>query len=200
MGALLAQALMLHSQTPANPGSPSPFSNFQTIAPKQDKQSGLVMRGIIGGTGHPWFPTNFLVIAKSGKEWNEQFKEKIAQQLRGSLDVTWLQFEGHGYIVLDADSTIAFDLDNNSISVDGKDFGAGKFSQPIKKGTHLIEIKRADWAKPQGDFQVTDPASGKSVLFYTPELLKKELAKSVKLNKRTLPSKLLDATDPAAPK
>jgi hypothetical protein len=174
--------------TPAATPRPNPFLDRPTAT---GDIPGVISRAVLGGSGHPWVFTNLVAVVPSGRDWNDRIKPLAAEALRGVTDLGFLQYDAIGYIVLDADTDVAFDLENTTAMVNGKNFGTGKCTQKLKKGRHAIELKRADWAQPQGDFKITDSVSGKSVVYYTQDLLKKELARSEKVEKKTLPSKLI---------
>lgn len=189
---LIASAFAVTSfaQTPANKplvGGRSP----------QAPVPGLVLRVYLNkqrdAKAHP---THLLCVVQSGKDWFGDYKAKAEGELRGvstTLDVNYCAF---GHIILEKDTEVLFEVRDLVCTINGKEFGEGTFRQQMKKGKYPIEIFRR-WGKAQSPFSVT-AADGGQVLFYSDEMLNRELNRGIKIEGKTYRSKIIGEPAPGA--
>lgn len=179
---------------PANPtvatARPSPF--FSTDQSLQAGLPGLVMRGYLGGNFPPLtYPTPCVAIIKDSKEFYDTILPLITNEMRGTMDVGRIEYAAYGYIVLEKDTQVSFDIGNMVCKINNKDFGKGKYTQKMQKGRYPIELTRAGWNDGAPQFNVTDSATSQSVLFHTGDTLKREMVKPVRLDSKVLPNKVV---------
>jgi hypothetical protein len=160
---------------------------------------GLVARGYLGGDHPPLkMPTPIVFVIKTGSEFPEVIRSRMENELRGIMDVGRLEYAAAGLIILEQDAEVRFDINNMVCKVNGKDFGNGKYTRPMDKGKHSIELIRRGWASGKPSFAIVDAATGQSVLYHTAEALKREVDRSIKVDGESAKSRLLDPTVAAA--
>lgn len=100
-----------------------------------------------------------------------------------------MRFVAFGYIMVDKETEVLFQVNDGVCKVSEKDFGQGTFRHTFKKGKYPIELSKRH-GHGQANFKITGTA-GEQVLFYTGELLSRELNRSIKVEKKTYKSKML---------
>ena len=159
----------------------------------QDPVPGLIARIYVAGSDSKNTPTHLLAVIQNGKEFKDAIQPIAEAKLRESAKKADAVYVASGFIILDKDCTVSFDVGNNNCAVNKKDFGPGTYTQPMKKGKYTVELKRKDHGQGQGKFAITDAATQQSVLFHTGEMLSKELNHSVKLDGKTRKTEQLTA-------
>ena len=185
---LSAMALALAEPLPTDKKSP------------QDPVPGLIARiyGPAAASNPKKTPTHLLAIFVKGDEFLKGGVKTLAEdELRGVTKSEELMFVASGYIVLDADTEVAFDMADNNCKVGDKDYGRKSYTHLLKKGKYPIEIHKC-WGHGVNSYSITEKSTGKSVLFHTGEALSKELNHSVKVGSKTLKSKLIGEGEPKA--
>ncbi len=112
-------------------------------------------------------------------------------ELRGTMDIGRLEYSAIGFILLQRDADVRFEINNMVCNVDGKDFGNGSYTKPLKKGKHAVELIRRGWNDGKPEFKIIDAATDQPVVFHTADVLKREVARSIKVDNKTLKSKLI---------
>ena len=192
--AIFCAASTAYSQqaAPAPTGAtpkPNPFLDRKS---PQDPLPGLVIRGYLGGDHPPLkFPTPLVAVIKSSQEFWDVVRPLMENELRGTMDIGRIEYAASGFMLLDRDAEVRFDIGNMVCNVGGKDFGNGQYTKQLKKGKHTLELIRRGWNDGAPKFTITDAASGQPVVFHTSEALKRELARSIKVENKTLKSKLV---------
>lgn len=185
LASLLLSATHAFSQTPANKplvGGPKP----------QDPVPGLIVRVNLGdGKNLAGNATHLLCIVQSGKDWFDKYKEMAANELRGASKIGDPSYHAFGFIIVDKDTEVVFDVEQNICKVGGKGFGYGTYRHTFKKGKYPIEIYR-HYGHGMQSFEITG-ANGEHVLFHTGEMLSRELNRSEKIERKTYKSKMLGA-------
>lgn len=189
LASFLLAATHAFAQTPPNRplvGDKSP----------QDPIPGLIVRVHLGNGKTPKAEaTHLLCVVQNGKEWFDKFKPMAADELRGKTKNAELNYYAFGFIIVDKDTEVVFEMDDSICRVSGKEFGQGTYRQPFKKGKYPIEIYR-HYGHGQHGFEITG-ASGEQVLFYTGEMHTRELARNEKVEKKTYKTKMIgDAGEP----
>jgi len=198
--AILCAISTAHSQTAtaaadSKPQSDAPANTQESINPVP----GLVARGYLGGDHPPLkMPTPMVFVIKTGSEFPEVIRPRMENELRGTMDVGRLEYAAAGLIILKQDAEVRFDINNMVCKVDGRDFGNGKYTRPMKQGKYSIELNRRGWASGKPSFAIVDASTGQPVLFHTAEALNQELERTVKVNHESAASRLLDPTAAAA--
>jgi len=126
-----------------------------------------------------------MAVIQNGQEFNDVIKPLAETKLRAVASKSDAVYVAIGFVILDKDTDVSFEMGNNSCVVNRKDFGPGTYTQPMKKGKYTLEIKRKDHGQPQGKFVIKDATTGQPVLFHNGVLLSKELKDSVKLEGKT---------------
>ncbi len=185
LASLLFAATPAFSQSPADKplvGGPKP----------QDPVPGLIVRVHLGNGKQPQEDaTHLLCVVQSGKDWFDKYRAMAADELRGKTTSAELNYYASGFIIVDKDTEVVFDVKDNICKVGGKQFGYGTYRHTFKKGKYPIEIYR-HYGHGLQTFEVAG-ANGEQVLFYTGEMLTRELTKSEKVEKKTYKSKMLGA-------
>ena len=149
---------------------------------------GLIFR-VLAGHAREAPPTHVIFTAEDGKEWVGKYMELAANELRGKSQDSTFFFLATGYIIVDKDMEVLFDVLDGDVQVSGKGYGDGKYRQPFKKGKYPIEIKRR-YGKGQPSFTIKG-LNGETVLFHTGAMLNRELSRSVKVERKTYKTKML---------
>jgi hypothetical protein len=137
-------------------------------------------------------PTHLLCIAQRGREWSDKYKAIAAKELRGIAPTSETAFVATGFLILEKDMEVVFDIPVGMCFVAGKDFGQGPaFSHPMKKGKYSILLHH-QYGKGLPQFQIAG-AGGETVLFHTGEILSRELNRYAKVGGRSFKSKLMEA-------
>ena len=185
LASLLLAATHAFSQTPANKplvGGPKPT----------DPVPGLIVRVNLGdGKDLEGNASHLLCIVQSGKDWFDKYKRLAADELRGASTVSDPSYHAFGFIIVDKDTEVLFDVKQNICKVGGKQFGYGTYRETFKKGKYPIEIYR-HYGHGMETFSIAG-ANGEQVLVHTGEMLTRELARSKKIERKTYKSKMLGA-------
>ncbi len=144
---------------------------------------GLIFR-VLAGHEREAPPTNVIFVAEDGKDWVGKYMAMAATELRGKSQESTFFFLATGYIIVDTDMDVLFDVLDGEVKVSGKGYGDGKYRHPFKKGKYPIEIKRK-FGHGQPSFNIKGP-KGETVLFHTGEMLNRELNRSIKVEKKTV--------------
>jgi hypothetical protein len=144
------------------------------------------------------FPTQALAVVQSGNDFKKNFKPLAENELRGKVADMDLYALATGYIILDQDTEVLFVIQANNILINKKDAGKGTFRIPLKKGKYPIEIWH-EHGKGQGEFSISDAATNKSVVFYTGEMLTKELNRSERVERKMYKTVFLNEAPGAVP-
>lgn len=149
---------------------------------------GLIARAYLGGDSDAKkHPTPCLAVIQTGKQFNDRYKPLAEAEIRGKAHTNEVFYAAFGYIVVEKETEVKFDVGDNTCFVNDKDFGRKSYTHRFKPGKYPIEITRS-WGRGQGDFSVTDAANGSSVLYHTEPMLKRELGRSFKVGSRTAKS------------
>lgn len=147
---------------------------------------GLIARAYLGGdTNAKKYPTHCVAVVQSGKEFIDKYKPMVESQIRGKAHTNEVYYCAFGYIVVEKETDVKFDVGEGTCFVNDKEFGTKTFTHQFKAGKHAVEITRR-WGHGQGDFHIVDAASGQPVIFHTEQMLKRELGRSFKIGGRTL--------------
>ena len=190
---LLIATFVLVAITAVAQTAPTPTTNpFLNRKSPQDPLPGLVARGYLGGDNPPFkFPTPLIAVIRSGTEFFDTIRKLMEDELRGTMDIGRIEYAASGFILLQQDTDVNFDINNMFCNVDGKDFGNGQYTKNIKKGKHKLEVIRRGWNDGAPKFSITDKATNQSVVFHTTEELNRELARSIKVGGKSMKSKLV---------
>lgn len=164
----------------------------------QDFVPGLIARAYLGGdTDAKKYPTHCVAVIQTGQEFIDKYKPLAEAELRGRGHTNEVFYFAFGYIVLEQDANVRFEMGENMCSVRGKEFGTKTFLQRLKAGKYPVEVSRR-WGHGQGDFKIFDQATNASVLFHTGQMLSRELTRAFKTGNKT--SKSIDLGNPDANK
>lgn len=155
---------------------------------------GLIARAYLGGdTDAKKYPTHCVAVIQTGKEFIDKYKPMVESEIRGKAHTNEVYYCAFGYIVVEKETDVKFDIGDGACFVNDKEFGTKTFTHQFKAGKYPVEITRK-WGRGQGDFKIVDVASGQPVIFHTEQMLKRELGRSFKIGSRTLKSTDLNQT------
>ena len=168
-----------HQRATAQNGQPPPPKGYEL---------GLIARAYLGGdTNAKKFPTHCVAVVNTGTEFNNKFKPIAESQIRGKAHTNEIFYCAFGYIVLEQEADVKFDMGDGTCFVNGKEFGRKTYTHHFKAGKYPIEITRS-WGHGQGDFRIVNATTNAAVLFHTPQMLTRELGRSFKIGGRTMKS------------
>ena len=184
---------LIFAQVVPKPGNPA-----ARVSP-QDPVPGLVARVYMDGSSDlKKFPTHLVAAVADGHDFVKNYREPAHAELRGVVTkMTETFYIATGFIQLEKDTEIKFEMDELHCYVNGKDLGPGTYNKVLKKGRHTVEITRS-WGKGLKGCAITDSATGAPAVFYTGDMLNRELKRSFKIEGRTYKGKQL-TPKPAAP-
>ncbi len=177
-------------------GSHLGTASAQSVKPVAPKgyAPGLIARAYLGGdTDAKKYPTHCVAVIQTGKEFIDKYKPMVESEIRGKAHTNEVYYCAFGYIVVEKETDVKFDVGDGKCFVNDKEFGSKTFTHQFKAGKYPVEITRS-WGRGQGDFQIVDAASGQPVIFHTEQMLKRELGRSFKIGSRTLKTTDLNQT------
>jgi hypothetical protein len=161
--------------------------NAQPTPPK-GYEPGLIARAYLGGdTNAKKYPTHCVAVVNTGKEFIDKYKPIAEDQIRGKAHTNEVFYCAFGYIVLEQEADVKFDMGDGTCFVNDKEFGRKTFTHHFKAGKYPVEITRS-WGKGQGDFRIVNATTNAPVLFHTSQMLTRELGRSFKIGGRTMKS------------
>jgi hypothetical protein len=183
---LLASLPFLLSPVYAELPKPGGVSN----ASPQDLVPGFIIRGNLGKGNS----THLLCVVQNINEWFDKYKTMAADELRGVAKSPSVWYTVSGYLSVDKDMEVVFEMGQEICDIGDKSYGSGTFRHTFKKGKYPFEV-HGQHGKGETKFAITG-AGGENVLFYTGEMLNKELSHGVKIEGKTYRSKMIGAEEP----
>ena len=158
------------------------------LMPPKGYEPGLIARAYLGGdTNAKKYPTHCVATINTGKEFIDKYKPIAEDQIRGKAHTNEVFYCAFGYIVLEQEADVKFDIGDGTCFVNNKEFGRKTFTHHFKAGKYPVEIIRS-WGRGQGDFRIVNATTNTSVLFHTSQMLNRELGRSFKVGSRTMKS------------
>ena len=170
-------------------------SGFGSRRSPQDLVPGLIVRGYFGDYKDK--PTHQVCVVQNIEEWFDKYRTMAANELRGVAKSSDLNYLAFGYVSVDKDTEVVFEMKDATCRVNEKDFGSGSYRHTFKKGKYPIEVGKRH-GKGESKFTIA-AAGGQNVLFHTGEMLNRELNRGIKIEGRTYRSKLIGSQEPAKP-
>lgn len=161
------------------------------------RHPGLIARIYMGQPSTS--PTPFVGIIASSADYHAWLQKIAESSMVGIYDSADAQYVAHGFISLDRDTDVSFDLQNCHCEIDGELFWRRGsitrelFTRRLTRGHHTIRLLRADHGQNGPEFSIQPIGSDRNVLYHTDIQLKSELSRQFALDGKTYDSVLLSA-------
>jgi hypothetical protein len=168
-------------------------SSVDTV--KGQLHPGLIARIYMGQPSGS--PTHLVGIVTSSADYHARFRRTAEASMRGIYESADAQYVAHGFIVLEKDIDVIFDLQNCHCEVDGKviwrkgSITQEQFSHRLTKGNHTIRLLRADYGQPGPEFSIRPVGADENILYHTEVQFESELGEEFTIDGKTYDTVLL---------